>query len=87
MANNTLTDVVLTGAWQDLVATHAGLAGVAATIQNVGHEEIAIVYGGAGVPADRSGVLLGRMDTTTGAAANVWARSLGAAGRVSVTLN
>lgn len=85
MATSTLSDVALTGAWQDLVVTHASLASASAEIQNVGSEPVAIVSGGTS-PTGKSGTLLGPRDRTTVNAAAVWARCLGGDSAVSVTL-
>lgn len=85
MATSTLSDVALTGSWQNLVSTHASLGSAAAEIQNVGIDAVAIVSGGTS-PTDKSGTILGPRERTTVNAAAVWARSLGEAGAVSVTL-
>lgn len=86
MAHNTLTDVPLTGNWVDLVASHAGLANVAAEIQAVGNGAVAIVWGGVAAPSGKSGRMLRAGEVATGVAANVWAKAIGAGGAVSVTL-
>lgn len=88
MASSTLADVALTGAWQDLTVTHASLISASAFFQNPGvGGDIAIVFGGADpTSAGKSGVRLAARDSIEGAAANVWARSLEASGRVAVTL-
>lgn len=83
----TLDDVVITDAWEDLVDTHASLAGAAATIQNQGPGPVAIVYGGGAAPTNKSGIMLGVRETATGSSANVWARAINSQGLVSVTLS
>lgn len=85
MANNTLPDIALDSSWTELTAAQAGLVNATAAIQNVGTAHVAVVYGGAAAPVNRSGIVLKHTDTTTGVAANVWARAIGAAGRISVT--
>lgn len=87
MATSTLADVALTGAWVDLVVTHATLASADAVLQNAGNEPIAIVWGGADPSAlSKSGIVLGPREMLSGNAAAVWARSLGTAGKVAVLL-
>lgn len=86
MATQTLDDVDVTDAWEDLTVTHASLVSAAATIQNVQNTPIAVVFGGGTTPTDKSGIVLGPREWVTGAAANVWARAIGDKGAVSVTL-
>jgi hypothetical protein len=87
MATSTLADVALTGTFANLVSTHATLASADATIQNVGSEPVAIVYGGADPSAlSKSGTVLGPRESATGNAAAVWAKAIGSSSAVSVTL-
>ena len=86
MAHATLADVSLTGEWIDLTATHAGLVSTAAEIQAAGNGAIAIVWGGASAPTNKSGRVLRAGEVATGSAANVWAKALGHSGVASVTL-
>ena len=86
MATNTLADIDLESAWEDLVATHAAAASVEVRIQNVGGGPVAVVAGGAAAPNGKTGALLAPTDSVQVNAANVWMRATGSAGRVSVTL-
>lgn len=87
MATSTLADVALTGAWVNLVATHASLGSADATLQNAGAGAIAVVFGGADPTAlGSSGIVLGPRDKISGTAAAVWARAIDDRGKVSIVL-
>ena len=86
MAHATLADVELTGTWIDLTVVHAGLVSTAAEIQAAGNGAVAIVWGGASMPTDKTGRILRAGEVAAGSAANVWAKAIGHSGVVSVTL-
>jgi hypothetical protein len=54
-------------------------------LQNVNAGAIAIVFGGAAAPTNKSGVVLGPRDSVQGNADHIWAKSLEASGVVGVT--
>lgn len=84
MATASLSDYKPTGSWADLVATIAAAASVDVVIQNVGNNEIQVVFGGASAPTGKSGIILWQGDSVQGNAANIWLRAENGFGIVSV---
>lgn len=86
MATETLTDIAVTSAWQNVVTTHAAAASRDVLIQNRGEDDIEAVAGGASVPVGKSGVNLNRDESVIfSSAGNIWLRC-SVAGVVSITL-
>lgn len=86
MATATQDDLILDGAWTDLVAENAACASVDLVIQNLGLDKVQVVFGGAAAPAATiTGIVLREDGSCEGNAANIWLRAYGQA-TVSVTL-
>lgn len=70
-------DIQVSFAWQDLIATYAGLASASAYVQNKGALPALVYFSASGsAPADASGVLVKSGDTVFGTAAHIWVRAL-----------
>ena len=77
MATETLGNLTVTAAWQDVTATYASAASVGVLIQNLDDDYVDVVFGGASVPSGKSGVRLDTLDSIEGNAANIWVRGDG----------
>lgn len=86
MATATQNDIAVTDDWAELTDANAALVSADVTLQNVGTTPVAVVFGGASAPTGKTGTLLGYLDSVSGNAANVWARSTGGSSKLSVQL-
>lgn len=69
--------VNVTRAWQDLSALIPATASAACLLQCVSEDMIEIVFGGAGAPVGKSGIILGFKESSTDTSANRWVRTVG----------
>jgi len=86
MATLTLPDFNVTPAFTNIVATVAGAGSAKTLIQNIGLCDVAIVARASGAaPTDAEGIILAPREKHDFNAAQLWIKSFGATGKVSLT--
>jgi hypothetical protein len=68
-------DYAVTSAWADIGATIAGVISTPVLLQNIGFDDVKVVFGGASAPTGKSGINLNTDDSISGTAAKVWVKS------------
>jgi hypothetical protein len=85
MSTTTQNDLDVTTEWADIVATFPAVAAADTLLQNLGEDDVQVVFGGASAPTGKSGVQLDFRDTLTGNSPHIWVRcSFGSS--ISVTV-